>query len=342
MMDSKVFYLLTCLGLATASAVACTTTTTLVSAIPDDAGASSGDGGGDDDVPSGKDATAGGSLCERYCAQSTKAGCATPSKDECVQDCEDTRDQVPSSCKKAVDAMLTCSTTATFTCDEDGKATTESCSDESLALLSCLQGGGKDGGGGEPTDGGTDGGSGGACYAPGDAITNTMYTGVGPGNRCTATQIDAVVNGCFAASATDATCTAQKQANPTCFDCFFDSTGNAARPYPVFIAIDDDNALVSFYSCLAAVIGKPECAKSGMDYVICQSSACTTCSDNDYDACLDEADDPGNACSTILGNSCTAAFNAASAADINKCTGADSVERLKNVAKQICTIGASK
>lgn len=343
-MGAKVFYLLTGLGLAAISAAVACSSTTLVSTILDDAGTSSsndaGKNGDDDDDGTTKDAGTGGSLCDRYCAQSLKAGCATPTKSDCLAKCESTRSKVPAACKKTADAMLTCGTTATFTCDEEGDATTESCSAESLALLSCLQGGSKDGGG-DPPDASDGGGSGGTCYSPTDAISNTPYTGVGPANRCTAAQVDALVNGCFSPSATDATCDAQKSAAPKCFDCFVDTNGGA-RPYPVYVAIDEETAIVAGYSCLAAVIGKPECAKNGMDYSICQASACSTCSANDYEACLGESEAPGNACSTILGNSCATAFNNASAADVEKCTGTDQLDRLKKIGKQICTVGASK
>lgn len=317
------------LGLAMVSAVACTTTTTYLTTL-DDAGPSTGDGGSSNG--------GGSSLCETYCAQSRKAGCEKPSKAECVQECESTRADAPSGCRDEVNAMLTCGATATFSCDDDGKAASDDCNDQGLALLSCLQNPPSDKApdGGKPST--SDGGgspSTGSCYTPEKAL-KTKADGVGPASRCTKAQVNQLAAACISDTATNASCMSAEDANPTCWDCVVGAEGHV----PAILSVPDAGEFYTTYACVAVATGHPECAKQWTDLQLCVISACATCSDAELEGCTQEA--AGDICDQTITGTCRNTFLGLSDAQFAQCHGASEAELFTKVATQLCVVGNSQ
>jgi hypothetical protein len=58
-------------------------------------------------------------------------------EEECVSDCVDSPTTYPS-CAAELEAFVPCAAEATYVCDDEGDAVTQSCGDERDALRACF------------------------------------------------------------------------------------------------------------------------------------------------------------------------------------------------------------
>ncbi len=179
-----------------------------------------------------------------------------------------------------------------------------------------------------PTDGG--GGDGGASDAktdakeaapPKDVNTSCFVEGdikqyvaeiTGPvkdRGLCTTKQVADFATACTGTAATNDTCKAYAdlEANKPCLTCI---QGGATGPVPALISAGG-YVIPNVDACASLVIGKPECALPGANYILCQYSACETCADDTTRAaCIKEAQ--AGACAQVApSKECSDAFTAA-------------------------------
>lgn len=371
-MKPRVLLLSACIGALTATVFACTTTTS----VPvDDEDKGPNTGKVDDDKDDDKDPQLGedsgtstkedagkgnnppSSNCESYCKAIEAAKCeATP--ESCVETCE-AAEGIPAPCNGYYDALLQCGAKAKIECDEDGEPGTSDCTLEFAALRKCIisqnsdagasDAGASDGGtsdGGASDGGASDGGTANACYTPAKAVDDA-FLGAGPANRCTEAQSNAFIDACFG-DGDDAACDAAFDALPNaCRSCFGYETDEDPPPpsySPVLFDLGeglDYNDL----ACLAVVVGKPECANVYTNDIVCQLTACGTCTTQaTFNGCVDEAYAQGGACENAVSAACITALEGATEAQINQCQSTakppSTVEALKKVAKVLCVQGA--
>jgi len=96
--------------------------------------------------------------CNSACAAMLKAQCPnTGTQQSCLQECQGQVATVPSRCAAQLNGVMSCYSTATWTCDSSGDATTSSCSSQGTALETCETSTGSGGAGGTGGTGATGG-----------------------------------------------------------------------------------------------------------------------------------------------------------------------------------------
>lgn|GEM_PF-4175608 len=150
-------------------------------------------------------------------------------------------------------------------------------------------------------DTGTDSGSGNtggpaACYSASDAlfITESMYTTIYPGGKCTSGEVVTFYNACLDPNATNDTCDAV-QVTPDCLTCLEipnSSTSDSPRDFPAVYA-DVGYWRVAAGVCLAMQLNMPQCALPWQNQqFVCPVHACQSCTDDDSrSTCEDQAVD---------------------------------------------------
>lgn len=353
-MKTKVLLLSACIGALAATVFACSTTTN-TDVADDDAGPTNGNGNDDDDdsgepnigdddggttkQDASKDSGSSGSLCQDFCKAIDAANCGeTPAT--CVDECE-SNPNVPASCNGYYEAFLQCASKAKFTCSDAGAPKLSGCTVEQAALAKCVGSQKDDGGaddGGTNTDGGADGG--GACYTPDDAVAN-YFVGVGPANRCTTAQSNAYIDGCYGATATQATCDTATSATPdACLSCIEGPLEDETHYSAALLTVGD--TYINTKACLSVAVGKPECASADFNDFLCVLTACNTCNaQQSFDDCVDSAHAPGGACEGIVTQACESAWANATAEQQAQCKDDnDSVATVKKVSNVLCVQGA--
>jgi hypothetical protein len=183
------------------------------------------------------------------------------------------------------------------------------------------------------------------CYDSTSAgiLKDSVLTENFPGGRCTDSERDAILSGCFGQGGSQAACTAAMDAAKDCGACILGGDSSTKTfDLPAFVPYGNNGkGLISIYACFAVALGKPECALDVTNPGFCTSSACESCAEDEADACETQAQD--DACKQVqVPADCQAVFEVKqSDAVFSKCVASqtDSMANLKATIHQLCTVG---
>ncbi len=179
------------------------------------------------------------------------------------------------------------------------------------------------------------------CYDEKGAIKIPAATGKAGQNVCNTAQITGFYTACLDAKATVATCEAYSKvpANAACLGCIegYFPDGGISPHYPVLLPGDaeEETVYANDVTCGYLLIKKPECVQRAVDSFVCVVSACSTCGDADFDACIEEAE-KGICKDVVETKACVDAYAAAETQIDAVCGGADFDTAYNKVAAFLC------